>query len=300
MEGFGVGDRSEVHGRLGTLLRGDHERLHQAPSQFDNPAALSDRGGDNAGMKANRHDFPRIEPSRQLAREEDIAQLGAAISPHHRPIVCAAEIPDAAAWADQHHYLTGDALAAAIQADRLPWDPSVQALLPFPAVLDMMASDMNWTRQLGDAFLSNGGAVMDSVQRMRQRAYDYGYLRTNPQILVTPGPYIVIAPANPAFLYVPIYDPLIVYAPPRRGIVVGTVIRFGFGVTLGAAFVPWGWHANRVVWAQHTVIVNDAPWRRTWVNRTTYVHPYTVPRYTVVAPRVAAGSNDNLQGPAGI
>ena len=77
------------------------------------------------------------------------------------------QIPDAARWADQHHYLTGDALAAAIEADRLPWDPSVQALLPFPAVLDMMASDMNWTRQLGDAFLSNGGAVMDSVQRMR-------------------------------------------------------------------------------------------------------------------------------------
>src|SRR5215469_14113480 len=122
------------------------------------------------------------------------------------------QIPDAAGWADQHHYLTGDALAAAIQADRLPWDPSLQALLPFPAVLDMMASDLNWTRQLGDAFLSNGGAVMDSVQRMRQRAYDYGYLRTNPQIVVTPGPYIVIAPANPALLYVPVYDPLIVYA----------------------------------------------------------------------------------------
>ena len=51
-------------------------------------------------------------------------------------------IPDAARWADQHHYLTGDALAAAIEADRLPWDPSVQALLAFPAVLDMMASDM--------------------------------------------------------------------------------------------------------------------------------------------------------------
>jgi hypothetical protein len=101
-------------------------------------------------------------------------------------------IPDAAGWADQHHYLTGDALAAAIQADRLPWDPSVQALLPFPAVLDMMASDMSWTRQLGDAFLSNSGAVMDAVQRERRRAYDYGYLRTNPQVVVTPGPYILL------------------------------------------------------------------------------------------------------------
>jgi hypothetical protein len=63
-------------------------------------------------------------------------------------------IPDAARWADQHHYLTGDALAAAINGDRLPWDPSVQALLPFPNVLDMMASDMGWTQSLGNAFLA--------------------------------------------------------------------------------------------------------------------------------------------------
>ena len=59
------------------------------------------------------------------------------------------QIPDAARWADQHHYLTGQALADAIQADQLPWDPSVQALLPFPSVLDMMASDMNWTTRSG-------------------------------------------------------------------------------------------------------------------------------------------------------
>jgi len=59
------------------------------------------------------------------------------------------QIPDAARWADQHHYLTGDALARAISDDHLPWDPSVQALLPFPSVLDMMASDMAWTNELG-------------------------------------------------------------------------------------------------------------------------------------------------------
>jgi Protein of unknown function (DUF3300) len=53
------------------------------------------------------------------------------------------QIPDAASWADQHHYLTGQALADAINADQLPWDPSVQALLPFPSVIDQMASDPN-------------------------------------------------------------------------------------------------------------------------------------------------------------
>ena len=79
------------------------------------------------------------------------------------------DIPDAARWADQHHYLTGEALARDIQEDQLPWDPSVQALLPFPSVLGMMASDLDWTRDLGDAFLSQNADVMDAVQRMRRQ-----------------------------------------------------------------------------------------------------------------------------------
>src|SRR5262249_16270955 len=89
------------------------------------------------------------------------------------------QIPDAYRWADQHHYLTGQALADSIQADQLPWDPSVQALLPFPSVLDMMAMDMNWTRRLGDAFLSQQPEVMDAVQRERAKARNFGYLRSN-------------------------------------------------------------------------------------------------------------------------
>jgi len=189
------------------------------------------------------------------------------------------QIPDAARWADQHHYLSGPTLVAAMTADQVPWDPSVQALLPFPSVLDMMASAMPWTQELGNAFLTESAGVMDAVQRNRQKAYSYGYLRSSGQVVVVPGSYIEIRPVNPDYIVVPYYDPLIVYAPPRRGFVVGTAIRFGFGITLGAAFVPWGWHATSFGWRDHVVIVNNAPWRRTWVNRTTYVHPYTVPRY---------------------
>ena len=148
------------------------------------------------------------------------------------------QIPDAAAWADQHHYLTGDALARDIQEDQLPWDPSVQALLPFPSVLGMMASDLNWTRDLGDAFLAQGPDVMDAVQRERRQARDFGYLRSNGQIVVSNGPYIEIAPVNPAVIYVPYYDPLVVFARPRPGFVVARGITFSFGSELDPRFGP--------------------------------------------------------------
>ena len=211
-------------------------------------------------------------------------------------ILAAATFPDqiqpAAQWADRHHYLRGDALAAAISGDQLPWDPSVQALLPFPSVLETMASDMGWTSELGNAFLAQQPDVMDAVQRERRKAYDYGYLRTNPQIVVNPGPYIEILPANPAFIVVPYYNPLVVFAPPRPGFFVGGAIGFGYGISIGAAFRPWGWGVNRFAWGEHRVFINNAPWGRTWVNRGAYVHPYAVQRYA--GPRPA--ERHELQG----
>jgi hypothetical protein len=191
------------------------------------------------------------------------------------------EIQDAARWADQNRYMHGDQLAARIQDDQLPWDPSVQALLPFPQVLGNMASDMRWTTDLGDAFLANQQEVMFAVQRMRQRARDYGYLRSGPEIVVSGGPYIVIAPARPEYVVVPTYDPVVVYAAPRPGFFVGAAIGFRFGVVVGAAYRPWGWGYNRISWNERVVVVNNEPWRRTWVNRTVYVHPYTIRRVVV-------------------
>ena len=89
------------------------------------------------------------------------------------------EIPDAANWSNQHAGLTGDGLANAIRQDNLPWDPSVLALLPFPQVLQMMVQDPGWT-SVGGCVLAQRPDVMDAVQRMRQQAYSYGYLRPNP------------------------------------------------------------------------------------------------------------------------
>src|SRR5579862_5341185 len=158
------------------------------------------------------------------------------------------EIPDAARWSDQHHYLRPEMLPAAIAADRLPWQPPVQALLPFPSVLDMMASAMPWTEEIGGAFLADPQQVMDAVQRMRQTAYGYGYLRSSPQVVVRSGPFIEILPANAAYIVVPYYRPDVVFVAPRRGFVVTSAVSFGFGVTIGTAFEPWGWGGTRFVW----------------------------------------------------
>lgn len=199
------------------------------------------------------------------------------------------QIPDAAKWADEHHYLRGDDLARAITADQVPWDPSVQALLPFPSVLDTMADDMDWTQNLGDAFLAQRQDVMDAVQRMRQRARDYGYLRSNDEIVVAGGPYITIAPFDPAFVVVPVYDPLIVFAAPRPGFFVGGAIRFGFGISLGVAFRPWGWGFSSFDWGSHVVIIAGHPWGRVWVNRAVYVHPWGAGVHTWAATNRVEG-----------
>ena len=189
------------------------------------------------------------------------------------------QITDASYWADEHRGMSGNELADSIQGDQLPWDPSVQALLPFPAVLHMMASDMNWTTDLGNAFLGQQQDVMYAVQRMRQRARDYGYLRTGPQIIVSGGPFITILPARAEYVVVPTYDPVVVYERPRPGFFIGAAIGFRFGVVLGAPYRPWGWGYNRIAWDRRVVFINNAPWQRTWVNRYEYHHPYTVRYY---------------------
>jgi hypothetical protein len=138
----------------------------------------------------------------------------------------------------------------------------------------MMASDINWTTDLGNAFLAQEGDVMDAVQRDRRKAREYGYLRSNGQILVGGRPYITIMPVNPGYVVVPYYDPRVVFYAPRPGFFVGGAIRFGYGTSLGVSFRPWGWGYNRFDWGGHGVFINNARWGRTWDNRREYAHPY--------------------------
>jgi len=197
------------------------------------------------------------------------------------------QIPDAASWAELHNNLTGDPLAQAIQADNLPWDPSVLALLPFPSVLDMMARDPQWTGGLGNAVLSQRADVMDAVQRQRKVAHDYGYLAPNDyDNVVDNGGYLEIQPVNPAYYYVPVYSPAVVFYAPRPGFVITTGIRFGPVVTIGPAFGIFGWYGAGFGWGGHTILIDHRPWGRTFYNRGVYVHPYAHPYVRPVGPRV--------------
>lgn len=222
---------------------------------------------------------------------QDLDQLVAPYALYPDPLLAqvltastfSSEIPDADGWARSHAYITGDALARAIQEDNLPWDPSVIALLPTPSVLDIMAGDMGRTQELGNAVLANRAAVMDSIQDQRQKAYNYGYLRSNPQErVVTAGPGdIEILPANPNVVYVPYYDPNIVYFRPAPGFFVGGAITFGPSIFVGA-FLPWGWGGVSFGWRAHSIIIGGRPWERTWANPG-YMHPYAAP----ARPRIA-------------
>jgi hypothetical protein len=87
----------------------------------------------------------------------------------------------------------------------------------------------------------------------------------------------------PGVVYVPQYDPLVVFARPAHGLVIGGAIRFGPGITISAAFAPWGWHWGEPA-RTHTILIDHHPWVRTWAGRAHYVHPYAAAR--IVGPRV--------------
>ena len=136
----------------------------------------------------------------------------------------------------------------------------------------MMARDPDWTGQLGNAVLVQHDDVMDAVQRLRQQAYSYGYLASNSDIdVVDQGGYIEIQPFNPSLYYVPIYDPLIVFGPPRPGFFVGGVIRFGAPVALGVSFGRFGWFGSGFGWCRSSVLIDHRPWVAQRVNRSAHV-----------------------------
>jgi hypothetical protein len=176
------------------------------------------------------------------------------------------EILDVAAWREQNSGLAGDALVNAAQQQG--FDPAFIALLNFPTVLDMMAQNIDDYAAIGAAFSANQAGVMDSIQRLRAQAYASGALRSTPQLQVQQQPQgtqqvIVIQPVNPQVVYVPVYDPVVVYGGPSTGMAIGSLITFGAGIAIGASFGserPWGWGGWGWNWGRRSVIVNHNVW----------------------------------------
>ena len=153
----------------------------------------------------------------------------------------------------RHAALSEDQLAEALDAET--WDPSVKALVTVPPILTMMDTNLDWTEGLGAAFATQQPEVMDAIQRLRQQAAAAGTLWSNAQQRVTEeGQGIVIEPANPAYIYPPLYSPALVYGPwpapeyPPLDITpsdYGAGFGLPFGVSFGGAFVVvnkiWPW-----------------------------------------------------------
>ncbi len=171
------------------------------------------------------------------------------------------EVAMADRWVKENKGLQGDQLNA--ELDKKDWDPSVKALVPFPQVLDMMSNQLEWTEKLGDAFLDQQDAVMDTIQQLREKAEATGNLKSSQeQKVVTEGNTIVIEPVNPEVVYVPIYDPFVVYGPwwypayppfwyyPPGYRVARIVFYFPFFCSVGPGWWfgwgHWDWHHHRV------------------------------------------------------
>ncbi len=159
-------------------------------------------------------------------------------------------------WLAKNPDLKDKALADA--AMKQTWDPSIQALAALPDVVKRLADDIQWTTDLGNAFLAQQSDVMDAVQRMRKKAKDTGNLKSTEQQkvetkVIESKSVIVVEQANPQVVYVPSYDPVVVYGPPiypyppiyyppAGYYAAGMAISFGVGMMMGAAWGGgWGW-----------------------------------------------------------
>jgi Protein of unknown function (DUF3300) len=232
---------------------------------------------------------PPLPPPDQALTPQQLQDLVAPIALYPDPLLSQIlvactyplEVVQAYQWLQRNPGVTGPALTEAAQQQN--WDPSIQALVVFPDVLKRLNDDVTWTTNLGNAFLAQQVQVMDAVQALRQQAQQAGKLNSTPQETVTtvPAPAgppdIEIEPADPAVIYVPVYNPVWFWGPalyyPYPGWfwppqpVGGLFFSFGPGIGIGGFFGGgwggwggWGWHFG---WGAHTVIVNN-----------TFIHRY--------------------------
>jgi hypothetical protein len=223
------------------------------------------------------------ETSAPLLKAEELDQLVAPIALYPDTLLASVlmastyplEVIEASRWVKEHKNLKGEALKAAV--DKEAWDESVKELTATASVLDMMSTKLDWTQKLGDAVLAQQADVMDAVQRLRTRAEAQNKLQTTKEQKVTTQTQnnkkvIVIEPAAPDTIYVPYYDPAIVYGPwpysgyppyyfpPAPGYYAGaaiaTGIAFGVGVAVGAWAAGGHYWGGGVHWGDNNINVN--------------------------------------------
>ena len=174
--------------------------------------------------------------------------------------------------------LKGDDLTKALE--QKDWDPSIKSLTQFPEVLDLVSSDLEWTQKLGDAVLAQEADVMDQIQYLRDKADEAGNLKSNEQQKVSKKSsggkeYIYIEPARPEVVYVPVYEPKVVYGswwypsyppyywpPPAGG---AFVSGFFWGAGVGVASSIWGW--GNCNWGRSNININVNKYNKINVNK---------------------------------
>ena len=120
------------------------------------------------------------------------------------------EVVQASRWVQNNPNINAEQALQAVENES--WDPSVKALVAFPQLLQRLSDDLDWTQQLGEAFLADETAVLASIQQLREKAYSSGNLRNNDQVVVErEREIIVIEPTRKEVVYVPVYDTRVVY-----------------------------------------------------------------------------------------
>ena len=227
------------------------------------PAGFADQGAEPASQTP-------VQAAQQTP--EQLQQLVAPIALYPDALVAqvlaASTYPDqiveADRWLQQNPNLKGEQLGQ--EVDKQPWDPSVKALTEFPSVLANMDKNLSWTSSLGDAYVNQQQDVMNAVQVMREKAKAAGNLNSTSQEKVSEkDKTIVIEPADPEVVYVPEYDPWLVYGAPigiwpdwywYPGLYIngpGFVWGVGFGIGYFGGF-GWGWHHWGSDWHHHDVL----------------------------------------------
>jgi hypothetical protein len=281
------------------------EQQGPPPSNYDQ-RNYDQQGPPPSNPAAN---YDQQAPQGQALSQEQLDQLVAPIALYPDALVAQVlaastyptQVVEANRWVKEQGNVSASEIAARV--DQQNWDASVKALTAFPNVLERMDRNLQWTTDLGNAYYNQPQDVMGSVQYMRHQAEEAGHLRSTPQETVSDQDGdVVIAPANPAVVYVPVYDPWAVWGYPfvpypgfwwypGPGIVFGA-FGIGFGIGIGIGWwggFGWGWGHWGCGWHNRSVFFNHT----TFVSRSTTVFNRGISR-PGSPPRALAGTRGSF------